>query len=197
MRWRGRPAADPFTPATRTTVTHHVVLANHSAPTHTERIIKPPQTHPPSQTGVPCPSPLPEPPQVNSEVYDPSNPNHHVIGRQPGTSGNKRYAAAVSPIRVHLKFSTHGDGQDAPLLEWTHVRDEFLDAVIRYDGRGDSLQVLGCPGCKLPGISGTYRCTECFDHEMVCRECCVQRHAQLPLHHINVSLIHIYPRQLI
>ncbi|KAF9506633.1 hypothetical protein BS47DRAFT_1305009, partial [Hydnum rufescens UP504] len=57
-----------------------------------------------------------------------------------------------------------------------------------YDGCGDVLEIPGCPGCQLPGISGTYRCTECFDHQMLCRNCCVQRHEFLPLHHINVSI---------
>jgi hypothetical protein len=200
MKQRGRPVADPFAPMTRTTITHHVILTNNSAPSRTQHVVKPTaQTHPPDSSDVSHPSHLPEPPlseteRVDQEVYDPSNPNHHLVGGQPGTSGNKRYAAAVSPIRVHLDIPTHSSWQDAPLLEWTHVCDEFLDALIRYDGRGDSLQVLGCPGCKVPGISGTYRCNECFDHEMVCHECCVQRHQQLPLHHIRVSLSHIYPR---
>ncbi|KAF9513214.1 hypothetical protein BS47DRAFT_1296509, partial [Hydnum rufescens UP504] len=63
---------------------------------------------------------------------------------------------------------------------------EFLDALLRYDGRGDSLLVSSCPSCECPGISGTYRCIKCFDHQMVCQDCCLQRHENLPLHHINV-----------
>ncbi|KAF9507841.1 hypothetical protein BS47DRAFT_1303454, partial [Hydnum rufescens UP504] len=61
-----------------------------------------------------------------------------------------------------------------------------LDALLQYDGQGNSLLVSGCPSCQLPGISRMYRCVECFDHDMVCKDCCLQQHNHLPLHHINV-----------
>ncbi|KAF9503283.1 hypothetical protein BS47DRAFT_1277128, partial [Hydnum rufescens UP504] len=73
-----------------------------------------------------------------------------------------------------------------PLLEWTHIHNEFLDALLHYDGCGDSLLVPGCPSCKAPGISGTYWCSKCLDHEMICCDCCLKWHESLPLHHVQV-----------
>ncbi|KAF9502956.1 hypothetical protein BS47DRAFT_1266499, partial [Hydnum rufescens UP504] len=63
---------------------------------------------------------------------------------------------------------------------------EFLDALLQYDGCGNSLLVNGCPSCQLPGLSGMYRCIECFNHQILCKDCCVLQHEHLPLHHINV-----------
>lgn len=72
------------------------------------------------------------------------------------------------------------------MQQWTEHRDEFLDALLWLDGRGDSLSALGCPICVSPGVSGTFRCDECFGHDLVCQTCCLQRHQLLPLHRIKV-----------
>ncbi|KAF9509453.1 hypothetical protein BS47DRAFT_1365256 [Hydnum rufescens UP504] len=168
----GRPHVGPLALATHATIMNHVVIAEEGTPRYSQHFVTP-------LPGSSTPPILDNPGHSEAlsfklmpgrqEIYEPSNPNHHQIGTVPKTSGNKCYAVA-----------------DTPLLEWSHICDEFLDKLLQYDGRGDLLQVLGCPGCDLPGISGMYRCNDCFDHDMVCHQCCVQRHEHLPLHKINV-----------
>ncbi|KAF9504389.1 hypothetical protein BS47DRAFT_1374397 [Hydnum rufescens UP504] len=57
--------------------------------------------------------------------------------------------------------------------------------MLWNDGRGDSLAIMGCPGCQEPGSSGIYRCEECFGGELYCQGCCVKQHLKLPLHRIK------------
>src|ERR1700736_6143342 len=100
MARRGRPVSNPFARVARTPVTTHVSISDDGASTvQTRNAIRPPEIsfettsapHPPETTGAPFPTLEP----LDVEDYSPSNPNHHQIGQQPNSSGNKRYAAAV------------------------------------------------------------------------------------------------------
>jgi hypothetical protein len=74
------------------------------------------------------------------------------------------------------------------MQQWAEHRNEFLDALLWLDGCGNSLLTLGCPICASPGVSGTFRCDECFGLDLVCQACCLQRHKLLPLHRVKVSI---------
>ncbi|KAF9505610.1 hypothetical protein BS47DRAFT_1433238 [Hydnum rufescens UP504] len=168
----GRPKSNPFNLIVREAVTSHVVISHNGTSAHKQNIIWPPAELPSQVLDSTSVDMSPNVPNcADDEVFDPSNPNHHQMGQRSKTTGNKRYEAAL---------------QDELLLEWTFIHDEFLDALLQYDGCGDSLLVNGCPSCQLPGLSGMYRCIECFNHQMLCKDCCVLQHEHLPLHHINV-----------
>ncbi|KAG1844094.1 hypothetical protein C8R48DRAFT_750896 [Suillus tomentosus] len=83
---------------------------------------------------------------------------------------------------------------DAPLREWmgydghAGYREEFLLEDLRLEGRGDA-GLLACSCGRLDGsnypISSLFRCEECFGRDILCQECCLDRHKRLPLHVIN------------
>lgn len=41
------------------------------------------------------------------------------------------------------------------------------------------------PNIHLERLPALYRCLECFDHQPMCSNCIVERHHQLPFHHIQ------------
>ncbi|KAF9536717.1 hypothetical protein CPC08DRAFT_652023, partial [Agrocybe pediades] len=68
-------------------------------------------------------------------------------------------------------------------------RQNYLDEMIRWEGRADFLTATQCPDCVAkgkpsPGVP-QYRCEECFCPDLVCGECCVKRHRIQPFHHIQ------------
>ncbi|KAF9513346.1 hypothetical protein BS47DRAFT_1362539 [Hydnum rufescens UP504] len=77
------------------------------------------------------------------------------------------------PLRaVHYIQAPHHkcyQAVDEPLKTWIPYWDAFLDALLWHEGRGDGLQVLGCPACNIPGESG----------------CCLRWHARLPFHRVK------------
>ncbi|KAJ7683938.1 hypothetical protein B0H14DRAFT_2422270, partial [Mycena olivaceomarginata] len=64
-------------------------------------------------------------------------------------------------------------------------REEFLDELLRHDGRGDyvSQHVCGGMGCKVEGP--TYRCSNCLHPCLFCRDCVKRIHERMPFHHIE------------
>ncbi|KAJ7825975.1 hypothetical protein B0H14DRAFT_3088526 [Mycena olivaceomarginata] len=65
-----------------------------------------------------------------------------------------------------------------------YSRDRYLLELLRHDGCGDASQDL-CPGCKNSTRSPAYRCRECKGGVLFCRECCVSRHLENPLHIVD------------
>ncbi|KAJ7130028.1 hypothetical protein C8R43DRAFT_896340 [Mycena crocata] len=60
-------------------------------------------------------------------------------------------------------------------------RSEFLEELLRWEGRGDHRQYDVCPGCAAE--KAEYRCKACLSGgEMLCKGCMVQRHQVNPLH---------------
>lgn len=76
--------------------------------------------------------------------------------------------------------------QDQPLALWKVHRDEYLEELIRLEGRGDLLR--RCPTCPPDGESGRpqYRCRDCFATDLVCLACCLSAHRDRPLDIIEV-----------
>ncbi|KAJ3817509.1 hypothetical protein F5880DRAFT_1626284 [Lentinula raphanica] len=60
--------------------------------------------------------------------------------------------------------------------------DEYLAELIRNEGRGDS-DVELCYLCKQEGKEheALFRCTECFSEDLVCENCCREKHMDRPL----------------
>ncbi|KAJ7070279.1 hypothetical protein B0H15DRAFT_793705 [Mycena belliarum] len=64
-------------------------------------------------------------------------------------------------------------------------RDEFLDEMLRLEGRGEDIAHAQCAGCGTP--DPTFRCARqlCHGAHMSCRTCIVQQHRLLPTHWIE------------
>ncbi|KAJ7754658.1 hypothetical protein DFH07DRAFT_868558 [Mycena maculata] len=67
----------------------------------------------------------------------------------------------------------------------TNHRDEYLDEVIRLNGRGDKAFHMNCCGCGE--ASPKFRCEHqtCVGADMYCAECIVKNHRALPAHWIE------------
>ncbi|KAL1698228.1 hypothetical protein EV121DRAFT_218490 [Schizophyllum commune] len=69
---------------------------------------------------------------------------------------------------------------DEPLREFTKFVDEFMEEMMRADGRGDAAS-HACPGCT-PGEErpAVFRCTSCTGLSMYCSECILRVHGKRP-----------------
>ncbi|KAK7050147.1 CxC2 domain-containing protein [Favolaschia claudopus] len=74
---------------------------------------------------------------------------------------------------------------DYPMLTWAEHQDEYLDEMIRLEGRGYSAIYSTCGGCGAK--DPTFRCENqlCFGPSLFCKSCTVHRHAALPTHWIQ------------
>ncbi|TDL14310.1 hypothetical protein BD410DRAFT_734277, partial [Rickenella mellea] len=68
------------------------------------------------------------------------------------------------------------------LMEWSRLRDIFLDELIRLDGLGTQSAPMVCASCPK---EGSYRCLDCFDSRVVCDGCMCALHMHHPLHRIE------------
>ncbi|KAJ7842077.1 hypothetical protein B0H13DRAFT_2239393 [Mycena leptocephala] len=68
---------------------------------------------------------------------------------------------------------------------WVTHRDEYLDEMIRLEGRGSSDVYSTCGSCGT--VNPAYRCEHqtCYGPGMLCKECIVNMHAVLPTHWIQ------------
>ncbi|KAJ7145502.1 hypothetical protein C8R46DRAFT_918383, partial [Mycena filopes] len=75
-----------------------------------------------------------------------------------------------------------------PVRTWkTHYRAQWLDEILRSDGRGDHVAhptcVCGHPHCSS-GVAEV-RCQDCDGCELLATECMVREHASNPLHRVE------------
>ncbi|KAJ7800235.1 hypothetical protein B0H14DRAFT_2387450 [Mycena olivaceomarginata] len=61
------------------------------------------------------------------------------------------------------------------------LRDIFLMQMLHRDGCANASTEL-CPQCRDAERSPLYRCQECTGGLLLCKECCVDKHADAPLH---------------
>ncbi|KAF7373979.1 CxC2 domain-containing protein [Mycena sanguinolenta] len=75
--------------------------------------------------------------------------------------------------------------QDYPMLTWAEHQDEYLDEVLRLEGRGYAAIYSRCGGCGV--ADPKFRCCQqtCYGPSLYCRQCVVERHAVLPTHWIE------------
>jgi hypothetical protein len=66
------------------------------------------------------------------------------------------------------------------------LRDIFLRQLLRRDGCADSNLDL-CPRCGDVSKQAHYRCEDCAGGLLLCKNCCLDRHAKDPLHVVYVS----------
>ncbi|GJE98768.1 CxC2 domain-containing protein [Phanerochaete sordida] len=92
-----------------------------------------------------------------------------------GETGGRRRGNATFATKVH----------DAFLTEWLAERDKFLSELHRLEGfRGHPEDI--CPRCPAgQSRKPEYRCKECIGGDILCRTCCRDAHALLPLHVIS------------
>ncbi|KAJ7745165.1 hypothetical protein B0H14DRAFT_2637195 [Mycena olivaceomarginata] len=88
-------------------------------------------------------------------------------------------------ISVRVKSKRY-ENSDLPFRTWAlGHRDEYLDKVLRGEGRGDAAIYSFCGGC---GERDPEYCCEnqaCYGTQMFCRSCIVARHQVLPTHWIQ------------
>ncbi|KAJ7026606.1 hypothetical protein C8F04DRAFT_966262 [Mycena alexandri] len=72
--------------------------------------------------------------------------------------------------------------QKFPLKAWIEYRDEYLDEMLRLEGRGGFVERANCASCGV--VDPMFRCAHqlCMGPEMFCEACIVQKHAFLPTH---------------
>ncbi|KAJ7201967.1 hypothetical protein B0H12DRAFT_1036111, partial [Mycena haematopus] len=63
-------------------------------------------------------------------------------------------------------------------------RDIFLIQLLRREGRGAAAD-KPCPNCLDAANPPLFRCQECAGGVLLCRGCCVDKHADNPLHVIQ------------
>ena len=105
----------------------------------------------------------------------------------------KRSLVSVSAIFIILQLFPYNFLQKRPHVTWmTSHRDQYLDEMIRWDGRGDyySNGISLCPDCvgrksTSPG-QADHRCRECYSPVLTCKACCIRRHRLEPFHWIEV-----------
>lgn len=73
------------------------------------------------------------------------------------------------------------------MLTWAEHRDEYLDEMLRLEGRGYPAIYSNCGRCGR--ADPTYRCAQqmCHGPSLFCQQCIVDKHAALPTHWIEVS----------
>lgn len=106
----------------------------------------------------------------------------------------KRNDNSVSPPSSVVVQCTDTLRQDFPLSAWIPFRDRYLDELLRSDGRGGPRFYERCCVCRMESVVPEYRCAEqeCMGGGMMCKECTVCSHKNMPLHWIEVRDLYIY-----
>ncbi|KAJ6498612.1 hypothetical protein DFH09DRAFT_1336611 [Mycena vulgaris] len=74
---------------------------------------------------------------------------------------------------------------DRPLYVWAaEDLEDFLDACLRDEGRGEYRDQTRCAECRGPGIQ-VHRCDDCFSQALFCTVCTVHLHRDNPFHIIR------------
>ncbi|KAF8208998.1 hypothetical protein K438DRAFT_1573084 [Mycena galopus ATCC 62051] len=71
------------------------------------------------------------------------------------------------------------------MMAWMDFRDEYLEEMLRLEGRGDEIFHARCALCEEEAL--LFRCSNqgCHGPEMFCAACIVIKHASLPTHWIE------------
>ncbi|KAJ7908412.1 hypothetical protein B0H13DRAFT_1617500 [Mycena leptocephala] len=101
-------------------------------------------------------------------------------------TARKRYENSVQFIfwRPCLR-SNRDTPRIFPFKTFVRYRDDYLDEMLRLEGRGDPDMYMACHGCGAP--DPVYRCAHqtCYGSGLVCSTCIVKQHMLLPTHWIE------------
>ncbi|KAF7361099.1 CxC2 domain-containing protein [Mycena sanguinolenta] len=77
------------------------------------------------------------------------------------------------------------ENSDYPMLTWAQHQDEYLDEMLRLEGRGYAAIYSTCGGCGE--ANPVFRCEHqtCYGPSLYCQKCVVERHTCLPTHWIE------------
>ncbi|KAI3605284.1 hypothetical protein WG66_013037 [Moniliophthora roreri] len=85
-------------------------------------------------------------------------------------------------LKVKAKAKRYLDS-DAPLLSWRDKhREEYLDHIMMSEGRGQMFTGT-CSGCVSE--QAVYRCQDCIGLPLLCKQCLLEKHTDMPLHRIQ------------
>ncbi|KAI5823238.1 hypothetical protein K523DRAFT_255521, partial [Schizophyllum commune Tattone D] len=74
---------------------------------------------------------------------------------------------------------------DEPLLDWVAFSDEYVEEMMRLEGRGAAADEC-CPTCPLEEQrTPLYRCKACTGWSMYCSLCIVRNHTTRPFCHVE------------
>ncbi|KAJ7871110.1 hypothetical protein B0H13DRAFT_1895895 [Mycena leptocephala] len=62
---------------------------------------------------------------------------------------------------------------------------EFLDELLRHDGRGDYIHQHVCAGEGCETVHAVFRCSDCLHSCLYCETCIAEVHRWTPLHHVE------------
>jgi hypothetical protein len=122
----------------------------------------------------------------------PANVSDHVEDHDLGPGGLKllssaarRYDSSVSLCFCSFLTLSHACFQDYPLKAFLEAREVYGLEQMRLEGRGDARSgrcpTVGCLG------AATMRCvSDCDTRRLYCEPCIVERHADIPLHFVEV-----------
>jgi hypothetical protein len=65
--------------------------------------------------------------------------------------------------------------------------EDFLDALVRCEGRGDYHGQTRCAECRVVGAQA-HRCEECFTDALLCSTCMVRLHEDHPFHVVKARI---------
>jgi hypothetical protein len=96
--------------------------------------------------------------------------------------------ASVGGLNVVVSGMSLTGLQDNPHAQFAQEdREEFLDELVRQDGRGDYVYQRLCAAAGCAASSPAYRCSDCLHPCLYCERCVKLMHESLPLHHLEVS----------
>lgn len=76
------------------------------------------------------------------------------------------------------------------MTDWlNHVRQTYIDELVRHDSLGDAED---CGACGICNTSiANVRCIDCSSTELLCGDCMVKLHQRNPLHRVEVRLLYL------
>ncbi|KAJ7444965.1 hypothetical protein B0H11DRAFT_2249680 [Mycena galericulata] len=115
--------------------------------------------------------------------------DRYEMGRLPDEDGDAPMDAFDMELPAPGKRSRQVKPADPVLARFMLLlRDAYLREFLRREGRGDAkLDICARCGIDGPGREVLYRCRQCFGRQMHCRHCCVEMHAENPLHFVEAS----------
>ncbi|KAJ3831646.1 hypothetical protein F5878DRAFT_647455, partial [Lentinula raphanica] len=111
---------------------------------------------------------------VTSILDNYTNSDHYFVPDSSQVT-NVEELISIAAVKARRRYLT----SDQPLLEWRAHADDYLAEMIRVEGRGDS-NVERCCLCEQEKTA-LFRCMECFSEDLICEDCCREKHEDRPL----------------